>query len=93
MIDRLTTESNQDSNDSTMRNQRLTLGLDIDGYDVTVHVNPGAIEREIRRTEERQRDEINMNGSRAFDVSKLATVEVVPTDDKWDELARGVCDE
>lgn len=66
---------------------RFEIDLPIDGYDVTVTVNVGSIERAIERQEQRRREEINRKGAGAFDLSKYATVGAEPTMEKWDELA------
>lgn len=67
---------------------QFSIDLPINGYDVEVNIYVGAIERQIRRTEKRDREEINQNGRNAFDLSRFATVSCGPTDQKWSELAR-----
>lgn len=61
--------------------------LDIDGYEVTVTIQEDAIEGKLEWAEENRTEEINWDGLSFLDLSRFATVEAEPTDEKWKELA------
>lgn len=67
--------------------ERVTVGLDVDGYDVEVDIPIDKIRRQIERQEERDYKAINKRGPSVFDCSKYVTVSIEPTWEKWGELA------
>jgi hypothetical protein len=64
----------------------VTINFDADGYDISVEVNIGAINRELQRLEVHHLVEMGRDGPRRFDLDKFAQVKAEPTAKKWDEL-------
>lgn len=68
---------------------KITVGLDVEGYDVEVEICTDCIERHIGKMERENPERINMDGTSfmARRLSKFAQVNIDPTDEKWEELA------
>lgn len=68
---------------------KITVGLDVEGYDVEVEICTDCIEKHIGKLERDKAERINMDGTdfMARYLSKFAQVKVEPTDEKWKELA------
>lgn len=64
----------------------LTVQIPADGYDISVEVHAEAIKRELARHEENPTQEYVEDGPRVLDLSRFATVDAEPTDEKWSEL-------
>lgn len=68
---------------------KITVGLDIDGYDVEVEICESCIEKTIKKLEKRYAHRINTDGVNFLnpELAKFAVVNAEPTDEKWRELA------
>lgn len=68
---------------------KITVGLDVDGYDVEVEICTDCIERHIGKLEREKAERINMDGTAFMEryLGKFAQVNVDPSDEKWEELA------
>lgn len=69
--------------------ETITVGLDVDGYDVEVEIGVGVIKREIEKMEVNNVERINKNGTAFMErnLNYFTPVKVEPTDEKWEELA------
>lgn len=67
----------------------ITVGLDVEGYDVEVEICADCIERNIEKLERKHPERINEDGTHFLTakLSKFAAVQAEPTEEKWDELA------
>lgn len=66
---------------------KIAVDLDIDGYDVKVKIPIETIRSRIEYFERERYGEFNAHGVSHFDFSSLVSLEVRPTDEKWEELA------